>query len=86
MTDQDRITVLEVGTAAILEAIQGLEVQMGTITAHLTSNGGLSVIWTQGRVKFTGSLPVKKFVGWTAALIGSLGAVAGVLVKLLEPW
>ena len=45
--------------------------EVGTVSAHLGANGAVSVVVHQKRVKFTGSMPNKWFVG------GSVGGVRG---------
>ena len=65
-------------------ALKEIKEELGIITGHLTSNGGFSVIFKSGRMKFTGSLPIKKVGGWTALIVALAGT--GVGSTLLGWW
>ena len=78
---ETRITTLEDGHRSIAEALQAIQGQLTTVqketavlVAHLSTNGGISVVVRERRVKFTGSMPIP----WTLGLLG-LGGVGGIL-------
>jgi len=58
----------------INKALGEIKQELGTITGHLTANGGLSIVYGKGRVKFTGSLPVKWLGLGVTLLAGGVGS------------
>lgn len=80
---EDRITALEGAQENIAETLQTMQEQLTTLLVHSASNGGVSVIVRDRRVKFTGSMPI----GWTLSVLGaSAGGVMGVLGKVFGVW
>lgn len=86
MTDQERITDLEVASEqgqkdheAIFRSLEEIKVQL----AMLQTNGGLTITFQDRRIKFAGSLPklhIKPI--YVALFLVSMGGNAGLLTKL----
>lgn len=78
---EDRIAALEDAQESIAGALQAMQEQLTTLLAHSASNGGLSVIIRDRRIRFSGSVPVP----WTLGVLG-LGVGLIGLSKVSQVW